>query len=159
MQHPRPKPQALIAAAKTIEKNNFFADSQHSARICFSRMRQTQRKRHRHLKPRDYPPAYAGNENHHGYIRQNLAYKKQHPQSLLLEFKWVVERKVVVACVKLSRCFSVNSIPVNLKKRSQPILSIHSPMRSPSCAFLAHTSIRFFTASVTSGQRGGLFGK
>src|SRR5512144_3108269 len=55
--------------------------------------------------------------------------------------------------------YFVNSSPVSLKNFGQPMRSIHSPIRSKGRAFFAYTSTRFFTASVTSGQRGGLFGR
>src|SRR5512138_3234014 len=55
--------------------------------------------------------------------------------------------------------YFVNSIPVSLKNRGHPIRSIHSPMRSKGRAFAAYTSTSCFTASVTSVQRGGLFGR
>src|SRR5574339_721537 len=70
-----------------------------------------------------------------------------------------VERKVSVARVQSSMSWTVNGIPVRSKNRSQPMRSIHSPMRSCFCACLAQVSTILRTAWVTSGQRGGLFGK
>src|SRR5512141_3383941 len=55
--------------------------------------------------------------------------------------------------------YFVNSSPVSLKNFGQPMRSIHSPIRSNGRAFAAYTSTSFFTTSVTSVQRGGLFGR